>query len=79
MKKPAHTKTTLKAKIKSAISTWWDGKYIPEPPGSMLFTPYFHKHWTAELAHWLVGFFRREWRWILMFTIAITGLLFKLS
>lgn len=60
----------IKNRIKTAISKWWQGTYVPEPPGSPFLYGQYQKHWTAKLIYnaletykknqatkWLLGIF----------------------
>lgn len=56
---------------------WWDGEHIPfknNPNSAFIFVGGTDKrHWTADLARWLVAFYLREWKWVLGSVAAVIG------
>ena len=60
------------------IKKWWDGEYIPydNHPSSQVFIigGFVHRHWTSKVAHSIVDFLGREWKWATGFAVAVAGL-----
>jgi hypothetical protein len=59
------------------LSRWYQGQYIPPPKSDVfIFTSgSFTRHWTSRLAHWLVEFWLKEWKWIIPVLISAIGLI----
>ena len=57
---------------------WWTGELImpdSDPDSGVFFVGGFHqRHWTARLAHKILGFLGREWKWVAGFAVAVAGL-----
>jgi hypothetical protein len=58
------------------LKKWYEGEkvfYKNEPGSPVVFFGWDeHRHWTARIAHVLVDFYLREWKWIYgaLFTLA---------
>jgi hypothetical protein len=66
--------------MRRQIIEWYRGKYKPrenDPYSPLVFVGGSYKrHWTSRVAHVLVDFYLREWRWIMAafcapFTLAV--------
>jgi hypothetical protein len=55
--------------MKELLRTWWEGTYVPAPendPHSAVFIVSlgtYERHWTSKVAHWLLAFWLKEWKW----------------
>lgn len=62
----------------SMLLAWWHGKFEPyenDPNSSLIFIGGYQKrHWTSNVAHFLVDFYFKYWQWIWTTGIAIIGL-----
>jgi hypothetical protein len=60
---------------------WYDGKHIPNDPNSpLVFAGGRHqRHWTAKVASVLVGFWLREWKWVIGTVLALIGIIIALK
>ncbi len=60
------------SKISEAISHWYHGKgKVSEPP---ILAIWQERHWTSRLAHAVIDFHAKEWKWALPFYVALVGL-----
>jgi hypothetical protein len=58
------------------VRTWWQGEFIGDSePGFIIFG--FRRHWTAEWARKIIGFSKREWKWIVGTMLAVLALLLR--
>ena len=64
-------------KFKKLLNRWWEGTYIPEPPGSPLALGHCKRHWTSTCIHTLVNFYMKHWKWLLPFLVGLTVAIFK--
>lgn len=64
--------------IKAAVKRWWQGRYVePEndPHSGVVFVMgWYERHWTARACRAVLGFFGREWRWLIPVTLSGIGL-----
>ena len=67
-------------RICAALHHWWGGKFIaPRDYATPYEGPtigYYRKYWTSRLAHKILGFLGREWKWVAGFAVAVAGLVF---
>lgn len=67
----------------SAIVAWYIGEWAAHKnePGSSIFFigGDTHYHWTARVARFVVGFFAKEWKWIIGTGLAVCGLLIAVA
>jgi hypothetical protein len=65
------------------IRKWYEGKdkvYTVEPGASVVFFSISREfHWTARLAHLVVDFYLREWKWLFTAAMTFAGLLIAYS
>ena len=61
--------------IKLKIKNWYQGEYIPiDTTGDLVVIGDHRKrHWTSRCLHYVVGFYCREWKWLLPFILALVG------
>lgn len=64
-------KHTFTIKMKKVILHWYEGEYIPEPPNSLCLTGRFKRHWTSSFTHTIFDFYIKEWKWLLLFIVAV--------
>jgi hypothetical protein len=64
------------------VRNWYNGtpvtiQFDNDPNGSILFGPIFRTdyHWTARVAHVLVDFYLRHWKWLWTTFLAIAALI----
>jgi len=50
------------------IKRWYVGHYLP-------YDGFYERHWTANAARAVVGFYLREWKWCWGTAMGIAGLL----
>lgn len=59
------------------IRKWYEGKLTPyenDPGSSVVFFGWnCERHWTSKLAHIVVAFYLREWKWVIGTAIALVG------
>ena len=66
--------------MRDAIKQWWEGELETHrnDPNSDLFIigpGSYRRHWTARVAHWVVDFYMREWKWALGAVATVIGAL----
>lgn len=62
--------------IRQRVLRWYEGTYIPEPPGSPFLMGFYERHWSSRFAHAVVEFYIKEWKWIIGITLTCVSLLF---
>ncbi len=65
--------------LKEKIALWYEGTYEPEPPGSPFYMGTYRRHWTSRIVHTCIDFYRKEWKWVLMFVVGVVGLVVALG
>ena len=61
--------------MKKAVQAWYQGKhYENKPEDPFVFIGFYKKHWTSKLAHALVKFWKKEYKWIIGTVIALVSL-----
>ena len=62
---------------------WYEGEYVPpdnSPSSGVVFLlGHYQRHWSSRLAHVLVAFYLKEWRWLLVFLVGVIALIVKLT
>ena len=65
--------------LRQAIRDWYNGEFIvpDNPPDSPIFRVMGHykRHWSSRFVHAVAGFYRKEWKWILPFLVALCGVI----
>jgi hypothetical protein len=65
-------------KLRAAVRGWWDGEYIKfkDDPFriGVIIGGVTYRHWTSEWAHTILGFLKREWKWVAGFVVTVAGL-----
>jgi hypothetical protein len=66
----------------SKIKAWYGGKFTPyenDPNSSVVILGWdYERHWTSKVAHVVVEFYLREWKWVWGTAFAISGLILAL-
>lgn len=61
--------------IRKAVRDWYYGEFVPfenRPDSPVVFVGgYYRRHWTAVVAHVLVDFYLREWKWVITTILGI--------
>ena len=68
---------TLRQSMRAAVHRWWTGDLggaVYDPTGKNPAAKRSRYHWTSWLAHKLLGFLGREWKWVAGFAVAVAGL-----
>jgi hypothetical protein len=64
------------------IRKWYEGKSKPyenDPDSPVVFIAWdYERHWTSRVAHVVIDFYLREWKWVWGTGIAVIGLLVAL-
>lgn len=60
---------TLREKIKG----WYEGELTSEH-GERYSAVYYERHWSSSIAHTLVDFYFKEWKWVWGTIIAVVSL-----
>lgn len=66
-------------KAKEAIKKWWEGTYVPEPPGSPFLMGSYERHWTSSALHSFVRFYLEHWKWLWPFMVGVVGLIIAIT
>lgn len=73
----------LLQRLRKWLKSWWQGEYVPpdNPPGAPFFFVFgrYKRNWLSRLTHAAVDFYLREWKWLLMFVVAIVGALIAIK
>ena len=59
--------------LKQKIATWYQGTYVPEPPGSPFLMGSYQRHWSSRMLHMCIDFYLKEWKWLLPFVVAVVS------
>jgi hypothetical protein len=66
-------------KPRERIKGWYEGEYEPpdNPPGGAIVFAFgqYRRHWSSRLAHVVVDFYLKEWRWLLPFLVAVISVI----
>ena len=69
--------------LRTKLRRWYDGEFVPpdNPPGSyvVFLTGHYKRHWSSRVAHTLVDFYFKEWKWIWGTLIAVVGLVIAIA
>jgi hypothetical protein len=61
-------------RLRDGIKSWWQGQPEKNDPRSAIFlTNHSRRHWTSRVAHAVLAFYLKEWRWLLPFIVAFVG------
>lgn len=71
-------RTPLLSRLKVKITDWYQGTYVPEPPGSPFRMGSYQQHWTSRLLHVCIDFYLKEWKWLLVFVVSLVVAIAKL-
>jgi len=66
-------------KINTFIREWYEGLYIKELPGSPFILGRYQRHWTSNVAHKILEFYSKEWKWLLPFIVGLISLFIALN
>ena len=67
-------------KILRKIKLWYQGKHIDNDPDSeVLLIGFYDRHWTAVIARSVLGFVKREYKWLIGTLLLILGLVISAS
>jgi len=65
--------------VKQLFKRWWGGVYVSfeNDPNSqfIIVSGTQRRHWTSTVAHAVVDFLAKEWKWVIGVSIPITGLI----
>jgi hypothetical protein len=59
--------------MKEILKRWWQGTYVPAPPGIIMIGDY-ERHWTSKTAHVIADFWMKHWQWCFSAAFATIGL-----
>jgi len=65
--------------LKEKIAVWYQGVYVPEPPGSPLLMGHYRRHWSSRALHACVEFYLKEWKWLLPFLVAVVSVIVAIA
>lgn len=62
------------------IKQWYQGKEYNISTSELLVFPgiRYKRHWTSQVAHIIVDFYLKEWKWLLPFIVGFSALLLKI-
>jgi phage gp46-like protein len=61
-------------KIGRSIRKWWEGEFVENIGGSVVFLNHVRRHWTARMARSVIDYARENHRWLIATAIAAVGL-----
>ena len=59
--------------VKQTILRWYEGPPIPQDPDFICVLGRYRRHWSSRLAHAVVEFYLKEWKWLLPFLVLLFG------
>jgi hypothetical protein len=63
--------------MRKFIKRWYQGEeYNISTPALPIFPGVrYRRHWSSRFAHILVDFYLKEWKWLLPFLLALSGII----
>lgn len=64
-------------KLWQKVHDWWKGEIVVyrTRTRSKLIDSYIKRHWTSWLAHKILGFLSREWKWVAGFAVGVASVM----
>ena len=65
------------------IKKWYEGEFVPpdnSPNSRLIFVMgHYQRHWSSRVAHVVVDFYLKEWRWLLPFVVGVAGVIVAIA
>ena len=69
--------------LRLAVHRWWHGVFVEYEndvdSALIFFGGTTERHWTSRVAHAIMGFMGREWKWVAGFVLAVASLCIGLA
>ncbi len=61
------------------IKRWYQGEYYSLSNQGIFPGNRYKRHWSSRLAHTLIEFYLKEWKWLLPFIVSLIAILIALK